>query len=131
MPREANSKREKPNKKIIIMKNRASLAFLIFMSTIILLHADLINSSSDQTVNATFSAICSDCLVGGDDLDAEFSVSHHFGRMLATNYKAVTGNTGNGNRAAVDCPSKQGYRTCVPSKNPGPRQRCDTYTRDC
>ncbi|KAL1291625.1 hypothetical protein HN51_060163 [Arachis hypogaea] len=72
-----------------------------------------------------------DCLIGAD-LESEFSMSSHAARMLYDVSQSTTGKTSNRNGPSVDCPRKQGYRTCLPSRNGrGSNQNCGDYTRVC
>ncbi|RHN50232.1 hypothetical protein MtrunA17_Chr6g0455241 [Medicago truncatula] len=73
-----------------------------------------------------------DCLINNDLESEEFSMSSHAARMLLDLSQTQTGRTGNNNGAAVKCPIKKGYRTCLPSQNGGgPNNRCGTYNRVC
>ena len=52
--------------------------------------------------------------------------------MLYDVSQSVSGQTGNSNNAAVNCPESNGYRSCLPSQNGGgPNQNCGDYTRTC
>ncbi|KAI9112985.1 hypothetical protein K1719_016099 [Acacia pycnantha] len=111
------------------MKKTLSLIFFIWM--ILQVHADLSRATSGN-LNDSFTAACgsADCLIG-DEVD-EFQMNSHVARMLFDVTKSATGKTPNMNQASVNCPQKQGYRTCLPSANGGaPKQKCDDYTRIC
>ncbi|XP_054787269.1 uncharacterized protein LOC129293367 [Prosopis cineraria] len=111
---------------------------LIFLMCMILqqVQADLSTATSGNLNKSFAAAACdgsADCLIGnevGDD--AEFLMNSHVARMLLDASKLVTARTPNSNQASVDCPMKQGYRTCLPSANGGaPKQKCGDYTRNC
>ncbi|KAK4280305.1 hypothetical protein QN277_011944 [Acacia crassicarpa] len=111
------------------MKKTLSLIFFIWM--ILQVHADLSRASSGN-LNDSFTAECgsADCLIG-DEVD-EFQMNSHVARMLFDVSNSITGRTPNRNQASVNCPQKQGYRTCLPSANGGaPKQKCGDYNRNC
>ncbi|XP_028773769.1 uncharacterized protein LOC114730824 [Neltuma alba] len=114
------------------MKKTLSLIFLMLM--ILQVHADLSRATSGN-LNHSFTAECGsgDCLIGGEvDEVAEFQMNSHAARMLYDVRRSLTGRTPNRDQASVDCPQKQGYRTCLPSANGGPpKQKCGDYTRNC
>ncbi|XP_022640515.1 uncharacterized protein LOC111242278 [Vigna radiata var. radiata] len=99
------------------MKKGFSLVLLI-----LLIHHNLLNADN---------CVTEDCLIA-NDFESEFSFPSHAARMLYDVSQSVSGKTGNGNNKAVNCPQKQGYRSCIPSKNGGgPNKNCAEYTRYC
>lgn len=115
------------------MKKTLSLVF--FMLWMILqVHTDLSIATSDN-INNTITGACTsgDCLIGDEIGDVEeFQMNSHEGRLLFDVSNSITGRTPNRNQASVNCPQKQGYRTCLPPANGGPpRQKCGDYSRNC
>ena len=104
------------------MKKGFSLVLLILL----IQYNNVVNANNNKN------CVTEDCLIGNKDLESEFYFGSHVARMLYDVSQSVSGKTGNKNNKAVNCPNKQGYRSCVPSKNGGgPKQSCGDYTRVC
>ncbi|RZB46261.1 hypothetical protein D0Y65_050329 [Glycine soja] len=97
---------------------------LSFVLLILLIHYNNVVNANNKN------CVTEDCLIGNNDLESEFYFGSHVARMLYDVSQSVSGQTGNSNNKAVNCPQSNGYRTCLPSKNGGgPNQSCGDYTR--
>ncbi|XP_020235738.1 uncharacterized protein LOC109815425 [Cajanus cajan] len=108
------------------MKKGLLLAFLV----LVMIHDKLmmVNANSNKCVTE-------DCLIGNHmemEMESEFWFGSHVARMLYDVSQSVNGQTGNRNNKAVNCPTSQNYRGCLPSQNGGgPNNRCGDYNRVC
>nr|ACU15723.1 unknown [Glycine max] len=103
------------------MKKGLSFVLLLIL---VIIHYKVANANNNNCVTE-------DCLIG-HSLESEFSFGSHVARMLYDVSQSVSGQTGNSNNAAVNCPESNGYRSCLSSQNGGgPNQNCGDYTRTC
>ncbi|KAG4911741.1 hypothetical protein JHK87_052255 [Glycine soja] len=113
------------SEKIVPPKNKMNKG-LSFVLLILLIHYNNVVNANNKN------CVTEDCLIGNNDLESEFYFGSHVARMLYDVSQSVSGQTGNSNNKAVNCPQSNGYRTCLPSKNGGgPNQSCGDYTRVC
>ncbi|KAE9612611.1 hypothetical protein Lalb_Chr06g0174901 [Lupinus albus] len=103
------------------MKNTLFLPLLMIL---ILLH---LSNAIPMKINKK--GCGEECII---NINEEFSLSSHAGaRILYDLSTSINGKTANSNGASINCPQSTGYRSCTPSKNEGPTQKCGTYTRIC
>ncbi|KAL9323540.1 hypothetical protein ACSQ67_008397 [Phaseolus vulgaris] len=99
------------------MKNKG-LFYLVLVITLIHFHLSM--ATPWKEINSISS-----------EVESEFLFGSHVARMLYDVSQSVSGQTGNSNNQAVDCPQSNGYRSCLPSQNGSsliPRLSCGTST---
>ena len=100
------------------MKNKG-LFYLVLVITLIHFHLSM--ATPWKEINSISS-----------EVESEFLFGSHVARMLYDVSQSVSGQTGNSNNQAVDCPQSNGYRSCLPSQNGGgANKNCADFTRNC